>query len=215
MRISPRSQQGLAKPLAGRRQPRDDRPVSIFRAEPDPRLDPTRQALRRTADAWEHGFTAAIGHDVQAARRVMRGAPARRSMLHTAQQHLQWGDATPASVPHRSSPTDVVADLMRLNRLLAQLSQSIIAAPDVDTLDDRQRADLDVARRVGAERLAYFADSMPRPHIDHDYVTAGHAHLDALADLADSMPRRGSTADICLCLMIVLVETSRHATRIA
>lgn len=143
----------------------------------------------------------------------MRGAPARRSMLRTAHQYLQWDDATRAA-SRRSSPADVVADLMRINRLLGQLSQTIIAAPDVDTLDDRQRADLNVARRIGAERLAYFADSMPHPQIHHDYITAGHAHLDALADLADSMPRRGSMADICLCLMIVLVETSRHATRI-
>lgn len=190
--------------------------MTIFRPESDQRLDLTRQALRHTAEAWEHGFTAAIRHDVHEARRVMRGAPARRSMLRTAHQHLQWGEA-PRGVAalRRSSPSDVVSDLMRINRLLGQLSQTIIAAPDAGTLDDRQRADLDVARRIGTQRLSYFADSMPRPEIHHDYVTAGHAHLDALADLADSMPRRGTTADICLALMIVLVETSRHATRIA
>lgn len=183
--------------------------------DPDQRLDLTRQALRHTADAWQHGFTAAMGHDVHAARRVMRGAQSRRSMLRSAHQHLQWSDPAPTVAYRRSSPIDIVSDLMRINRLLGQLSQSIIAAPDAEPVDDRQRADLEVARRVGTERLGYFADTMPRPQIHHDYITAGHAHLDALADLADSMPRRGTTPDICLALMIALVETSRHATRIA
>lgn len=190
--------------------------MTTFQTESDQRLDLTRQALRHTAEAWEHGFTAAMGHDVHEARRVMRGAPARRSMLRTAHQHLQWGDAPRgAAAIRRSSPLDVVSDLMRINRLLGQLSQSIIAAPDAVTVDDRQRADLDIARRIGTARLGYFADTLPRPEIHHDYITAGHAHLDALADLADSMPRRGTTPDICLSLMIALVETSRHATRIA
>lgn len=190
--------------------------MTIFRAESDQRLDLTRQALRQTAEAWEHGFAAAMGHDVHEARRVMRGAQARRSMLRTAHQHLQWGEAPRgAAATRRSTPLDVVSDLMRINRLLGQLAQTIIAAPDADVLDDRQRADLAIARRVGRERLDYFAESMPRPAIHHDYITAGHAHLDALADLADSMPRRGTPPDICLALMIVLVETSRHATRIA
>lgn len=190
--------------------------MTTSRTDADHQLDLTREALRRTADAWGHGLTAAIGHDVHEARRVMRGASARRSTLRTAHQHLQWSDAPRGlKASRRSTTVNVVADLMRINRLLGQLSQTIIATPDASTVDDRQRGDLEVARRIGVQRLDYFADKLPSPELHHDYVTAGHELLDALADLADSRPRRGTTPDIGLSLMIVLVETSRHATRVA
>lgn len=161
-------------------------------------------------------MSAALDHDLHAARHVMRGAPARRSMLHTAHQHLQWADSAKRPVvPRRATAIDVVADLVRINRQLGQLAQSIIAAPDASGLVDRERDDVDVARRIGAQRLFYFAESMPRPGIDREYITAGHDLLDALADLAECSPSRGTTPDVCLALMITMVETSRHATRAA
>lgn len=190
--------------------------MTIFRTEPDHRLDLARQAMRHTAEAWEHGMSAALDHDLHEARHVMRGAPARRTMLHTAHQHLQWAEsARRPLVPRHAAPTDVVADLVRINRLLGQLAQSIIAAPDGCGLVDRERAAVDVARRIGSQRLRYFAESMPHPRIDREYISAGHDLLDALAELAECAPSRGTTPDVCLALMITLVETSRHATRIA
>ncbi|MET0930004.1 MAG: hypothetical protein ABWX74_10815 [Aeromicrobium sp.] len=190
--------------------------MTIFRTEPDHRLDPARRALRHTAEAWEQGMSAALDHDLHRARHVMRGASARRSMLHTAHQHLQWADSARRPVVlRRATPLDVVADLVRINRLLGQLAQSIIAAPGASGLVDRERADVDVARRIGSQRLRYFAESMPRLSIDREYITAGHDLLDALADLAGCSPPRGTTPDVCLALMITLVETSRHATRAA
>lgn len=56
---------------------------------------------------------------------------------------------------------------------------------------------------------------MPRPVIDRAYISAGHELLDTLASLAEDAPRRGTAQDICLSLMVVLVETSRHTTHIA
>ncbi|WP_157432572.1 hypothetical protein [Aeromicrobium sp. Root472D3] len=190
--------------------------MTIVRTDPDHHLDTTRDALRRTADAWEHALTAAIDHDVREARLVMRGAPSRRSVLRCAHQQLQWAESPHRrDAPRRATPLDVVSDLVRMNRQLSQLSQSIIAAPEVAGLDARERAAVDVARRIGAQRLQVFAGSMPRPRIDREYVAAGHDLLDALADLAESRPSRGSTSDACLGLVVTLVETSRHATRVA
>lgn len=172
--------------------------------------------MRHTADAWEHGLSAAMDHDVHEARHVMRGATARRSLLRTAHQHLERCSTTPGHIQARSaSPLTVVDDLTRINRLLDQLSQSVIATPDGAAPDDQERADIDAARRIGSRRLWYFAEAMPRPAIDREYIAAGHDLLDALADLADRAPTRGSTSDVCLALMISLVETSRHVTRIA
>lgn len=190
--------------------------MTIFRTEPDPRLDLARQAMRHTAEAWEHGMTAALDHDLHEARHVMRGAAARRTILHTAHRRLQWDESSRRPVVSRhADPMDVVADLVRINRLLGQLAQSIIAVPDASGLVDRERADVEVARRIGSQRLWYFAESMPRPSIDREYIAAGHDLLDALADLAECSPSRGTTPDVCLALMITLVETSRHATRAA
>lgn len=190
--------------------------MTIFRTEPDHRLDLTRQALHHTAEAWEHGMNAALENSIQEARHVMRGAPARRTMLHTAHQHLQWAESARRPVaPRRATSIDVVADLVRINRLLGQLAQSIIAAPDANGLVEPERANVKVARRVGSQRLQYFAESMPRPTIDRAYITAGHDLLDALSDLAQRSPSRGTMPDICLTLVITLVETSRHATRAA
>jgi hypothetical protein len=190
--------------------------VTTFRTNPDSRLDITRHALRHIADAWDDGLGAAMDHDVRAARRVMRGASARRTMLRAAHQHLQWGDASRGlAVGRRASPIDVVADLMHINRLLGQLSQTILATSDAGTLADRERADIDAARRIGSKRLWYFAESMPHPTLDREYVASGHDLLDALADLAEVAPRRGTAPDVCLALMIALVETSRHATNVA
>lgn len=188
----------------------------FFKAEPDHRLDLTRQALRLTAAAWDDGFTAAIGHDLTAARRVMRGAPARRSALRTAHQQLQWSEpGRGPAVPRRATPADVVADLVRINRLLEQLSQTILAAPDATPLADGEQVDAETARRIGTSRLRYFAEALPRPAIDRHYIDAGHELLDALSRLAARGSQRGSTPDVCLALTIVLVETSRHATGIA
>lgn len=190
--------------------------MTTFRTDPDTRLDLTRHALRHTADAWDYGLGAAMDHDLRAARHVMRGAPARRSMLRAAHQHLQWGEASRGlAVARRASPIDVVADLMHINRLLGRLSQTILAAPEAGMLGDRERTDIDAARRIGSKRLWYFAESMPRPTLDREYVTSGHDLLDALADLAEIAPRRGTTPDVCLALMITLLETSRHATHVA
>ncbi|MCD9199737.1 hypothetical protein [Aeromicrobium wangtongii] len=190
--------------------------MTIFRHEPDHRLDLVRQSLRHTSEAWEHGMSAALDHDLVAARQVMRGASARRSMLHTAHEQLQWADAAHRPVLIRPATSiDVVADLVRINRLLSQLAQSVIVVPEAGGLIGAERTDVDVARRVGTCRLAYFADAVPRPRIDREYITAGHDLLDALADLAECSPPRGTTPDICLALMIRLVETSRHVTRIA
>lgn len=190
--------------------------MTTFDPHPDTQLDLIRRAMRYTADAWEDGFSAAKDHDVRAARRVMRGAATRRSMLRTTHQQLQWSGSTPGlAAVRRASPADVVADLMHINRLLGQLSQTILAAPDAGLLADRERADLDAARRIGSERLWCFAESMPRPMLDRDYIVAGHDLLDALADLAEIAPRRNTTPDVCLALMIALVETSRHVTHIA
>jgi hypothetical protein len=215
VRIATRSRQHPVNPVAGASGAYQHHGVTIFRTEPDPRLDLVRQSLRHTAEAWEHGMTAALDHDLHAARHVMRGASARRSMLHTAHQHLQWADSARRPVTiRRAAPIDVVADLVRINRQLGQLAQSVIAAPDAAGLAGRERAVVEVARRVGTARLAFFAGSMPRPTIDREYITAGHDLLDALADLAECAPPRGTTPDLCLALMITLVETSRHATRI-
>ena len=190
--------------------------MTTFRHEPDHRLDLVRQSLRHTAEAWEHGLGSALDRDLVAARLVMRGASARRSMLHTAHQQLQWADSASRPVLlRRATPIDVVADLARINRLLSQLAQSVIAVPEAGGLTGAERTGVDVARRVGTRRLVYFADTMPRPLIDREYITAGHELLDALADLAECSPPRGTTPDICLALMIRLVETSRHATRAA
>jgi len=190
--------------------------MTILRAAPDHRLDLTRQALRHTSEAWELAMRAAMDHDPREARHVMRGAQARRTMLRTAHQHLLWSDASGGHrTPRRATPLDVVADLVRINRLLGELSQTVLAVPDAEPPAERERADIDCARRIGSTRLRYFSESMPRPAIDRDYVASGHDLLDALADLAETTPRRGTTSDVCLALMIALVETSRHATRIA
>jgi hypothetical protein len=190
--------------------------VTTFHTDSDERLDLTRQALRHTAEAWEYGLEAALDHDVRAARRVMRGAPGRRTILRAAHQRLQWVEASRGRAKsRRDAPIEVVADLMRMNRLLGQLSQTIIVAPEAGALVDHERDDVDAARRIGSKRLWYFAESMPRPTIDREYIATGHDLLDALADLADTAPRQGTTPDVCLALMINLVETSRHATHIA
>jgi hypothetical protein len=182
----------------------------------DRRLELTQRALRHCAEAWEHGLTAALDHDPHEARRVMRTASVRRSMLRTAHQHLLWAESerTPRSA-RRGSPAAVVTDLIRVDRLLTQLAQSVLTGPRADPLADRDRQAVEVARRIGRSRLDFFATAMPRPSIDGDYIAAGHELLDALAALAESAPRRGSTPDICLELMVALIETSRHATRIA
>jgi len=216
VRIATRSCQRSVKPLARENGADEHGSVTLFHIEPDHRLDLTRQAMRHTAEAWEHAMSAALGHDLHEARHVMRGAQARRTMLHTAHQHLQWADsARRPAMSRRADPIDVVADLVRMNRLLGRLAQSIIAAPDASGLVERDRADVDVARRVGSQRLHHFAESMPRPSVDRDYITAGHDLLDALADLAGQSPSRGTTPDLCLASMITLVETSRHVTRAA
>jgi hypothetical protein len=86
--------------------------VTIFRSEPDHRLDLARQALRHTAEAWEHGMSAALDHDLREARHVMRGAPARRTLLHTAHQHLQWAEsARRPGTARRATTIDALADL--------------------------------------------------------------------------------------------------------
>lgn len=185
----------------------------------DHHLHLTQNAYRHLAEAWELGLGAAIEHDAHGARQVMRGAVTRRSMLRTAHQHLQWDESLrPTSTSRRSASTSVViADLMRMNRLLGQLAQIILATPSAPTgtLDDRDRALVEVARRVGVQRLRYFAEATPRAALDRDYVAAGHELLDALAGLAEHAPRRGSATDICLALVVTLIEVSRHTTRIA
>ncbi|MRJ76400.1 hypothetical protein GEV29_07610 [Aeromicrobium sp. SMF47] len=185
----------------------------------DRHLQLTHHAYRHLAEAWDLGLEAVLEHDVRAARQVMRGATTRRSMLRTAHEHLQWDESLrPTGTSRRpASQLVVIADLMRMNRLLGQIAQLVIAAPSgaAGTLDDRDRARVEVARRVGAQRLRQFAESTPRPVLDRAYVAAGHELLDALAALAEHAPRRGSATDLCLALVVTMIEVSRHTTRIA
>lgn len=190
--------------------------MTTFRTVPDQRLDVTRQALLHMADAWGHGLAAARLHDEHEARRVLRGAPARRTLLRAAHHSLLRTESPRGlGLVRRSTPSDVVADLVRMNTLLSRLSQVILSAPDEAAPGEHVQGQLRVAGQLGARRLEHFAATMPRPVIDRAYISAGHELLDTLANLAEDAPRRGTAQDICLSLMVVLVETSRHATHIA
>lgn len=190
--------------------------MNTFRANTDQRLDLTRNALRHTADAWEHGMRAASEHDVHQARRVLRGAFARRAAIRAALQHVQLADHQPRGhAPGGAASADVLTNLIRIDRLLGQISQMITAAPDAARAGLRERDAIDAARRIGSQRLRYFANTMPRPPIDSEYIAAGDDLLNSLADLAACSPSKGTTSGVCLALIITLVRTSRHATRIA
>lgn len=190
--------------------------MTTLRTVPDRRLDVTRQALLHMADAWGHGLAAARLHDEHEARRVLRGAPARRTLLRAAQHSLlRTESARGLGLVRRSTPSDVVADLVRMNTLLSRLAQVILSEPGGTAPDERVQEQLRVAGLLGAGRLQLFAATMPRPVVDRAYISAGHELLDLLADLAEGSPSRGTAQDICLSLMVVLVETSRHATHIA
>lgn len=179
------------------------------------RLDPTRLGLRQIAVAWSQGLDAAARHDAGEARRVLRGAPARRTILRAALQSLERCDTgRGGGLLRRSTPNDVVADLVRMNTLLSRLSQGVLAVPDAAPPAEGVREQLAVAARVGSLRLEHFAATMPRPTIDRAYITAGHELLDTLAALAETRPARGTTMDTCLSLLVVMVETSRHTTHV-
>lgn len=105
-----------------------------------------QQVLQHTAVAWNDGLGAAADHDVLAARRIMRGAAARRTLL-------------------RAAPGDMAPDLAKINRLLGRLAQSILASPGVVSLAEPERAAVETSRRIGFERLTYF--SWQRCHTRH------------------------------------------------
>ncbi|GAA1746074.1 hypothetical protein [Aeromicrobium alkaliterrae] len=166
----------------------------------------THRAIGYLVPAWDDALLAILDEDTAAARRVMRGAPARRSAIQVALTQAQRS-------PDVDGPLHVLAEAARINRLLSGLCQSVIARHADPLLAEGDCRSAAVIRLVGVRRLETLERASVRPLIDRAFVDGSRSLAAAAQALAGTQCEHGRAAGPCHDLSLALLEASRLAAR--
>lgn len=185
-------------------------------ADPVPTSDPdehvavqVRRALRLLTLGWDAALSALLADDPRVARTVLRTAPARRQAIRVAAHRARHdgGDGAADALP-------VLAESEQVNRLLAQLAQTVLTDHTRPLVDELDRPHVEAVRRRGTERLCQLAGAPHLPVADDAYRTCGAALQRACEGLHDHDLEHSPAARTCGELTTYLVDISRHVSRL-
>lgn len=177
-------------------------------------LRSTHRAIGELVPAWDDALASVLADDTAAARRVVRGAEARRgSILLALAQTQRSADLLDASAVTDVTSMHVLAEAARMDRLLSDLCRSVVAMHADPLICEADGLPVSVLHRVGTARLEVLEGAATVPVIDRAFVQDTRALTGAARTLADGRCEHGRAATVCRDLATSLVEASRLATR--